>query len=114
MFLYILCKVCFTYFMLTSCCETLISPRNNSCVSAFTNLGLEEAKLMVLLKEQLVGIECTCLVPASIYRGGVHDPGGQCRVCRIGCKVIARVTWMAGGMGRSRVGVRRCRGGVFR
>lgn len=71
------------------------------------NLGLKEAKLPVLLKEQLVGIERSCLLPASIYRGGERDPGGRCRAGRAGWKVMGSVFRRA----RSRGGGRRCRGG---
>lgn len=86
--------------MLTSCCGTFIIHL------LLTDLGLEETELVVLLEEQPVGVKYLHLVPASIYIGGVHNPGGRCR-----CKVICRVTWMGGGTRRSSLEGRRCRGG---
>lgn len=48
------------------------------------NLSLQEAKLPVLLEEELVGVcrhDSPHLITALIHTGGTGKPGGRCRVC---------------------------------
>lgn len=47
------------------------------------NLSLQEAKLPVLLEEELVGVhrqDSPHLVAALIHKGGLRKPWGRCRV----------------------------------
>lgn len=95
--------------------QRVLLSASSSSHSLLTNLGLEETQLLVLLKEQLIGVHCPCLIPASVHTGGMHHPWERNRVSRTGGTAVGNISWMAGGTGRSRLEARRSRWrrGVF-